>query len=153
MIFSSKIIMTSLITAFLLPLSACTQIDKNEGARPGVRINDARAPDARVNLNTVVILDKSLQDRKSGKIAIESSGARRTDTNTLEVYAVIRNRTDFSQQLEARIQFFDQDGVPTEGPSAWQKIYLDPQSVGAYREKSTGVQGVDQYYVEIREAR
>jgi hypothetical protein len=144
---------TCLLIGTALALSACKTVDVNEGARPGARVNDDRAPDARLNLDTVVILDKSLQDRKAGKLAIESSGARRSATGTLEVYAVIRNRTDYPLQIEARTQFFDRDKVPVEGPTAWQRVHLDPQAVSAYRELSTRVQDIAHYYVEIREGR
>lgn len=134
-------------------LTGCSGIDKNEGARHGVRIDDERAPHARLNLDRVVILDKALQDRRSGKIAIESAGARRSPTGTLEVHAVIRNRTDHALQIEARTQFFDEMGVPIEQPTQWQRVYLDPQSVNAYRELSGSVHGVAHYYVEVREGR
>src|SRR5690606_34052758 len=102
----------TLALAASLVLTGCSGIDKNEGPRPGVRISDDRAPNQRLNLDTVVILDKSLQDRKSGKLAIENSGARRTAAGTVEAYAVIRNRTDFPLQIEGRTQFFDSLGLP-----------------------------------------
>lgn len=139
-----------LLIGTALALAGC---ETYEGARPGIRIDDERAPDARLNLDTVVILDKALQDHRAGKIAIENSGARRTATGTLEVFAVIRNRTDHRQQIEARAQFFDDLKAPVEGPTAWQRVHLDPQAIGAYREMSTGIQGISHYYIEIREAR
>lgn len=144
---------TCLLIGTALALTGCKSVNVNEGAMPGARVDDDRAPDARLNLDTVVILDKALQDRRAGKIAIENSGARRTATGTLEVYAVIRNRTDHPQQIEARTQFFDDVKAPIEGPTMWQRVYLDPQAVAAYREMSTRVQGISHYYVEIREAR
>lgn len=139
------------LSSALFTLTACAGVDRNEGAQPGTRISDERAPNARVNLDTVVILDKALQDRRSGKLAIERSGARRTETGTLEVFAVIRNRTDHALQIEGRTQFLDDLGVPVEAPSQWKRLYLDPQSVNGYREFSTRVNGVAHYYVEIRE--
>lgn len=148
-----KISNALILASTLLALTACSSVDRNEGAQPGVRISDERAPNAGVNLDTVVILDKALQDRRSGKLAIERSGARRTETGTLEAYAVIRNRTDHPLQIEGRTQFLDDLGVPVEGPSQWKRLYLDPQSVNGYRELSTSVQGVAHYYIEIREGR
>lgn len=141
----------TLALAASLVLTGCSGIDKNEGPRPGVRISDDRAPNQRLNLDTVVILDKSLQDRKSGKLAIENSGARRTAAGTVEAYAVIRNRTDFPLQIEGRTQFFDSLGLPLGAPSQWQRVYLDPQSINGYRELSTGTGEVAHYYIEIRE--
>lgn len=133
-----------------ISLTACAV---HEGPSPGVRVDDARAPHATVQYDRVVILDDSLQSRRGGKIAVESQGARRTATGTLEVYAVFRNRTDYPLQIEGRVQFFDQDKVPVEGPSAWQRVYLQPNAVQAYREASTRVHDVAHYYVEIREGR
>lgn len=141
------------IATAVVVLCACSNVDTSEGARAGVRINDDRTPDARLNLDTVVILDKALQDNKAGKLAIENSGARRTATGTLEVYAVIRNRTDHPLQIEARTQFYDADQVPSETPTSWERLYLDPQSVVAYKALSSGVHNVAHYYVEIREGR
>lgn len=146
-------IFVTLLLGGAVALPGCTTVGVNEGARPGIRVDDDRAPDARLNLDTVVILDKSLQDRTAGKIAIEASGARRSPTGTLEVYATIRNRTDHPLQVEARTQFFDDVQVSVEGPTQWQRVYLDPQSVNAYRELSTRVQGIAHYYIEIREGR
>ena len=131
-------------------VSACS-ID--EGASPGVRIDDARAPNATVQYDRVVILDDSLQGRRGGKIAIESHGARRTPSGTVEAFAVIRNRTDYPLQIEARVQFFDMDKVPVEGPTAWQRVYLEANSVNSYREASTRVHDVAHFLVEIREGR
>ena len=65
---------------------------------------------------------------------------------------MIRNRTDFVQQIEARTQYFDTVGVPVEEPTAWTRLTLDPNSIRAYKELSTHTSDVAHYYVEIREA-
>lgn len=148
-----KVLPLTLLIAAALTAGGCSGIDKNEGPRPAVRIQDERAPNQRLNLDTVVILDKSLQDRKSGKLAVENSGARRTASGTVEAYAVIRNRTDYPLQIEGRTQFFDAMGIPLGAPSQWQRLYLDPQSINGYRELSTGTAEVAHYYIEIREGR
>ena len=148
-----KMLPLTLVLAAALASVACSGIDKNEGPRPAVRIVDERAPNQRLNLDTVVILDKSLQDRKTGKLAVENSGARRTATGTVEAFAVIRNRTDHPLQIEGRTQFFDSLGIPLGAPSQWQRLYLDPQSINGYRELSTGTGEVAHYYIEIREGR
>ncbi len=130
-----------------------------EGPGPGVRVRDDAAPYARIRYNTVVILDKSLEDwrppdsRKKGKIAVEETSARRTETGTVEAWAVLRNRTDHPLQLEGRAHFFDKDKAPVEGPTAWQRVFLPAQGVGTYKEKSTKVMEVGYYYIEIREGR
>jgi len=144
--------------------TSCTKV--TEGPGPAVRVEDARAPYATIRYNSVVFLDKSISRTlkqydifgwKIGpgqvtKIAVESQGARRTATNTLEVFATFRNRTDFPLQLEGRVQFFDADRFPVEGPSAWQRIYLPPNGVGAYTESSARTD-VAYYYTEVREGR
>ena len=153
-------------------LSGCSTIDVPEGPSRGVRVRHSRAPQAGIQLNSVVIIDKSLQDwrgkvfdppemeyiwpqekHKRSRLAVESTNARRTATGTLEVFAVLRNRTDRPMQLEGRAHFFDKDEVPCEKPSAWQRMYLPPQSVAMYKERSTNIYDVAYYYVEIREGR
>jgi hypothetical protein len=99
--------------------------------------------------NTVTILDDSL----AGKVAVENQGSRRTPTNTLEVFAVIRNRTDFTLQAEGRMSLYDINGAPLDGPSAWQRLYLPPNSIVHYKEISTVTQDIGFYNIEIREGR
>lgn len=123
-----------------------------EGPQQSIRVDDDNAPNARLNLDTVVILDKSLQDARSSRIAVERHGARTSPTGTLEAFAVVRNRTDHRQQLEFRATFFDSDGVPIEGPSGWRRIFFDPNMIQGYNEFSTKPNS-QHYYIEIREAR
>lgn len=119
----------------------------------GVRVQDSLAPNARIQYDQVVILDKALQNSQAGKIAVEQQGARRNATGTLKVIAVLRNRTDLPQVLEARTSFFDSGYAPAEKPSAWTRIHMEPNGIGSYEESSLGVQSVAHYYVEIRESR
>jgi len=148
-----------LVVAFFLFLSGCKTVDVREGPGPGVRVRDPQAPYAGIRMNSVAIIDKSLEEwygkpkEKRGKIAVESTSARRTPTGTLEVWAVLRNRTDYPLQIEGRTQFFDRDEAPVEGPTAWQRVHLPPQGVATYKELSTKVQEIAYYYVEIREGR
>lgn len=121
--------------------SGCTTM---EGPTPGSRVDAIE-----IKMNSVGILDKSLQK----KIAVESTGSRRTPTGTLEVWNVLRNRTNYQLQLEGRVQFFDKDKAPVEGPTAWQRLILSPNSVLSYKEFSTNVMDIAYYYVEIREGR
>lgn len=147
-------------------------MDVPEGAAPGVRVQNDRAPQAGIRYNTVVIVDKSLanwngklfdppvlgyiwpqEKGKRSKLAVESTDARRTATRTLEVWAVLRNRTDFPMQIEGRTHFFDDNKVPVERPTAWQRVYLPPQGVDSYWERSTRTDEVTYYYIELREGR
>lgn len=143
--------------AFALALVATTLVagcgkNYDEGPQQSIRVDDDNAPNARLNLDSVVILDKSLQDAKSSRIAVERHGARTSPTGTLEAFAVVRNRTDFAQQLEFRTTFFDNDGVPIEGPSGWKRVFFDPNMIQGYNEFSTKPNS-QHYYIEIREAR
>ena len=146
--------------AILLLACGCEQASVKEGASPGVRVRDARAPQAEVQYNTAVFLDKSLQRwygvgdaDKYAKITVESTDSRRTPTGTLDAWAVLRNRTDHRLQVEGRVQFFDKNKVPCEAPSAWQRLYLNPQSIETYHGLSTQVDNVTYYYIELREGR
>jgi len=144
--------------------AGCSTI--TEGPGPAVRVDDPRAPRATLAYNSVVFVDKSLSRTlkqyeifgwtlgpgQVSKIAVEAQGARRTGTGTLEVFATFRNRSDFPLQLEGRVQFFDADKVPIEGPTVWQRVHLPPNGVGAYKEMSTRVDAA-YYYTEVREGR
>ncbi len=134
-------------------LGACAQTPFEEGAKLARRVDDAAAPDARMHYNQVVILDRSLQGSKAGKIAVESQGARRTPTGTLKVIAQLRNRTDFTQVIEARVSFFDAANVPVEKASAWSRVVLDANGTGVYEGSSVLTAQVAHYLVEVREAR
>jgi allantoicase len=142
-----------ILAALALPLLAACQTPSQEGAQLGIRVDDARAPTARVIYDQVAILDKTLQSAKAGKLAIESQGARRTATGTLNVIVQVRNRTDFPQVIEARTSFFDGGFAPTENPSGWNRLHLPPNGIATYQESSMGAANVAHYYVEIREAR
>lgn len=124
-----------------------------EGARLAQRVDDKLAPDARMQYDQVVVLDRSLQGVKAGKIAVESQGSRRTPTGTLKVIAQLRNRTDFTQVIEARVSFYDNGYAPVDKTSAWQRVVLDANGVGVYEGSSTLTAQVAHYLVEIREAR
>ena len=106
-----------------------------------------------IQMDSVGILDRSLQDKKSGKIAVESVGSRRTATDTIEVWAQIRNRTDYPLQIEGRVQFFDKDKAPVEGPGGWKRLHLAPQSLNVFKDFSLGTLNLSHYYIEIREGR
>lgn len=161
------------VGAALLLLTGCTSTYVPEGPAPGVRVRDPRAPQAGIQLDRVVVLDRALQDwdapryepvfleqlwppqhaQQHARLAVEQTNARRTATGTLEVWAVLRNRTDQPIQLEGRTTFFDAQQVPCEDPSAWQRVFLPPQGVATYRERSTQIEGVHHYYIELREGR
>lgn len=146
------------VVATALFLVGC-ETTNYEGAMPGQQINAVDAPNATIHLNTVVILDRELQDvpgrisKRAGKIAIERHGGIRLATGAMEVYVTVRNRTDHPQQLEFRTHFFGSQQEPVEGPSAWQRVMLPPLGVSTYKSNSMAFNNVDYYYVEVREGR
>lgn len=131
--------------------------ETHEGAMVGQRVDSSRAPNATIHLNEVVILDRSLQDtrerQRAGRIAIERKGAVRKDNGALEPHVTIRNRTEYQQQIECRVQFFGADEEHVEGPSAWQRLILPPHGIATYRETSLGTDNIEYYYIEVREGR
>jgi hypothetical protein len=137
----------SLCLFALALLSAC----KSEYVVPEgpVQAQTVPHPLAQAKLNNVGFLDPSFKN----KIAVERQGARRTESGTLEVWVTIRNRTDHPHQVEGRVQFFDADQAPTEGPSAWKRVHLPPNGTQTWKEFSTQVDGIEYYYVEMREGR
>jgi len=139
------IILTTFFILFFL--SNCgekkSKIYPLEGTAPPIHIED---PATQIRWNSVGIID----DKIAKKIAVEQTNARRTATNTLEVWALLRNRTDYPLQIEARVQFFNANKEPIEGPTAWKRIYLPPNGIQKYFEYSTRTD-VNYYYIEIKE--
>lgn len=156
-----------LLSMSLFVFSGCLVSKTQEGATTGERVTHKSGEAVGMVMNSVAVLDKSLQKWKIyeetldgsihhasvGKVAVESNGAKRTETGTLKVWAVLRNRTDYNLQVQARVQFFDEYKVPVEGPSAWQRIILPANSVSAYKENSLGMNELKYYYIEVREGR
>lgn len=120
-----------------------------EGTKPPLRISDPNFPESQARLNNAGILDDSLKL----KIAVEGTNSRRTATQTLEVWAELRNRTDYPLMLECRVRWYDATKAPVDEPSAWQRITLEPNGLAVYKEFSTAIYGISYYYIEIREAR
>jgi hypothetical protein len=134
-------------------IAGCAAQPLEEGAKVARRVDDPIAPDARIHYDQVVILDRKLQNDRTGKLAVERQGARRTPTGTVLVTAQFRNRTDFTQAIEARVSFFDEGYVPVEKVSAWSRLILPANGTGVFEESSTRTSEVSHYLVEVREAR
>ena len=138
--------------------AACASQVVTEGPSPGVRVRDARAPNAGLALNSVRIIDPDLQSQSrtgmlSSRVAVEANNSRRTPNGTLEVWATLRNRTEYPMSLEARVQFFDREEAPAEKATAWKRLHLPSNGIANYQEYSSGTTAVAYYYVEVREAR
>jgi hypothetical protein len=137
------------IALIVLTMNACgDHYMVKEGSSAPVRIRDDNLPGTQIRWNNVSLLDKSIEN----KILVEGTNSRRTATNTLEVWALLRNRTDYPLQIEARASFFDVSQAPLEGPTAWQRVMLPPNANGHYKEFSTRV-NIGFYTIEVREGR
>jgi uncharacterized protein YcfL len=126
----------------VLLLAACSTVQE-EGPHAAVR-----NPQVQIQLNNAVLTDDSL----AGKIAVEQTNWSRTENGLPQVWALIRNRTDYRIQVEARTRFYDAQQAPMSGPQAWQRISLSPNTTETYRVNGThGNAGF--YSIEIREGR
>lgn len=114
-----------------------------EGTRIGTRVDD---PATEARLNRAAFLTKGLERR----VSVQRTDTGRTAANALEVYAVLRNRTDFVQKVEWRVSWYGPGRIPNEEPSSWQALILQPNAIETVRMCSTTVDA-SYYYIEIRE--
>jgi hypothetical protein len=151
-----------LVCGVVVTAAGCSSTQIYEGPAPGVRIEHPSAPNAGIRYNSVAILDRNLQTSyiyengkidhgHTGKIAVEGAGARRSQTGTVEAWAMLRNRTNYPLQIEGRVIFFDKSKAPLEGPTSWQRVFLPPNSVNTFKEFSTNITEVGYFYIELRE--
>lgn len=137
--------------ASTLLVAGCTSMPSSS-----TQLTERTAP---MEYNTVVFTDYDLSrtwnegimgSGQTYRLSVENHGRRRTETGTTEVFAVLRNHTDYDYRIEARTQFFDEDGVPVDARPTWQRSTIPANSVSAYKTLSTGTQPL-QYRVEVRE--
>jgi len=133
----------------LISLAGCAEYNVKEGSFAPVRVRDQNLPGTQIRWNNVSLLDQSIKN----KIFVEATNTRRTATGTLEAWAILRNRTDYPLQLEARASFYDATKAPVDGPTAWQRIYLPPNSTANISEVFTTATDLGYYNIEVREGR
>jgi len=114
-----------------------------------------------VQMNEVVFVDHDLNrvEKKSSsdktaqtiRVSVNSKGIRSTATGTAEVWVVLRNHTDYPQQIEGRTMFFDNDQAPADAAPQWKRVYIPANSLATYKELSISPQ-VAFYRVEIKGA-
>lgn len=127
-----------------LVMFGCTRNLVNEGSFDPVKVDTAK-----IRYNSVSILDESI----SKKLSVNQTGSARTETGTLQVWAIFVNRTDYPQSIEARVQFFDVQKVPINKASSWRRMHLSPTASETYKETSLQREKVAYYHIEVREAR
>jgi len=164
----TKQLMLGLSFIGVLFFAGCTTVpaSKMEGASYGEKVSENDIRYSGFRLNTVAIIDKNLQrnyierdmlgdthKKTIGKIAVEASGSKYNETGTMKTWATFRNRTDHPIEVECRVSFFDENKMHVEGPSAWQRIFINPNSIESCIENSLSFSGIRYYYIEVREGR
>ena len=100
-----------------------------------------------VPLETVQLVDKTLRR----KLMVQSVAAQKTQTDTVEVVARLVNCTNKPMQVQARINFMNDQMSPTEPVSSWRRLFLEPKAMGVYAEKSMARES-RHYLIEVRTA-
>ncbi|MEO3879435.1 hypothetical protein [Rheinheimera fenheensis] len=138
-------------------LPGCASTDKYSGINPVQRT-------ANTEMNSIVFVDHALnrtvitksvmgeRARTTVKVEVESSGIRQTPTGNTEVWAVLRNRTDYDLQVEGMTSFYDAGSAPLDDRSSWKRVYLPANSTALYKEVSVDQQA-KYFVVELREGR
>ncbi|QYJ78937.1 DUF1425 domain-containing protein [Shewanella acanthi] len=139
-------------------LAACNSTQNGySGNHPVQRTNDSE-------LNTIVFIDHDLNRtdlnktlfgtnvKTTVKVTIDRSGMSRTDTGNLEVWTVLRNRTDYDLQVEGKAIFFDASTKPLHDESNWRRVYIPANGTATYSETSLNSQAAN-FVVELREGR
>jgi len=127
----------------------------------GVRTDEPLQRSAPLKMNSVIFVDHSLNrtvidsfDDKitTVKVSVQRKGVRSTPTGSMEVWAVLRNHTDYPLQVQAKTSFFDSQEAPAENASAWQRVHLQPNSTATYKEAATSTTAA-YYVIEVQEGR
>jgi hypothetical protein len=141
-----------------LTLCACQSTSNSyTGNHPVQRTADSE-PNSIVfidhKLNRTDITKTPLGDKvkHTVKITIDRSGIRNTETGTVEVWAILRNRTDFDLQVEGKAMFFDAAQAPLNDESMWRRVYVPANGTAVYRETSINNRA-EFFLVELREGR
>ncbi|MDM8541850.1 hypothetical protein QUF90_12250 [Desulfococcaceae bacterium HSG9] len=144
-----KFILATVILVLSFLLTACPKYSVQEGSFDPVRIRDQNFPGTTIRWNNVSIVDPGIKN----KIFVETTNSRRSPTGTLEVWVILRNRTDYPIQIEARTSFYDATQAPVEQPTAWKRLLLTANSTGHYKEMSATLTEIGYYHIEVREGR
>lgn len=150
---TTKMIVLTLLAGSVSFLQGCAT--PVEGARQADNMGGMS-----IERNAVYILDDSLHSVKEkrsgkqvvkGKISIEGKGVRQTATGLNELWVNIRNRTDYTLQVESRVTWFDAGGAPVDGPSVWQRTVLQANSLASIIQTTTVSDEATYFNMEVRE--
>ncbi|RDV28035.1 hypothetical protein DXV75_03460 [Alteromonas aestuariivivens] len=145
-----KIMLLALLTWLPVSFAQETKIydDKIEQRREGLSLNKVVFVDH--SLNRVELNEKNDTRHQTIKVSLQRAGARRTPTNSLEAWSVLKNHTDYNLQVEGRVSFFDADEIPLDDVTAWKRVYIPANSVATYRDFSINPQAA-YFVIELRE--
>jgi hypothetical protein len=116
-------------------------------ADPMAAFSSERHPGYQLPFNTVSILDRAL----ARTIVAEQSGARRTPTNTLVAWAILRNRSDDGVKVSVRTRFYDANRQPLE-ESAWTLVHIERRGLRSYEVPAVRREAAF-YHIEVMEGR
>lgn len=131
--------------------TSCNASALGNGAVPANGVLDSQIPGSftPIPLDQIQILDPTLIPQ----VMVQSAGAGRTATNTLQVQARMVNCTDATIAVEARTHFIAPSGASNEPISAWKRIDIPQRGLGVYAESSMGTTQADKFLVEVRRAK
>ena len=122
------------------------QAEKAMRGREPALIGSVQGAMTPVALDSVYVIDSAIRR----KVMAQDLFARRTPSGSIELVARIVNCTDHPLQVQGRTSFMDSTKFPTENPSAWQTVFIEPRSFGTYREVSIGRDQVAYYLIELQ---
>jgi len=113
-------------------------------------------------LSSAVFIDGSLNSTVENKItgseinykklSIEKHGSKETPTGTMEAWAVIRNHTDYDQEIQVNAVFYDDDQVASKFEATPQRVFIKKNSSATFRQSSVE-QDMKFYNIEINGAK
>jgi len=122
-------------------------LQRGDGRGPALMPATAGAMEP-IPLDAARIIDRAI----ANKIQVQAITQRRTPTGTSTIFARLVNCTDYPQQVQVRSHFLDASQVPTEPPSVWRRVFLQPKSIGDYHETATRPAAPGHFLIEVREA-
>jgi hypothetical protein len=81
-------------------------------------------------------------------LAVQNLYAERVPSNIVQVSARLVSCLDVPTSVRVRTSFFRSDTAPSEEPSAWKTVFLEPRATALYRESSVS-RDTSAYLIEI----
>lgn len=131
--------------------TSCNASALGNGAVPANGVLDAQIPGSfsPIPLDQIQILDPTLVPH----VMVQSAGAGRSATQTLQLQARFVNCTNEPIAIEARTHFIAPSGASNEPISAWKRVDIPQRGLGVYAESSIGTTQADKFLVEVRRAK